>query len=394
VRRRLLQWLACPLCGAQLDLHEEQIERVPVEPKDQRVLEATSPNRAVDEVEVDVVSGALTCENCGVYYPVHNGIPRMLTYPTRVAEVHAAAHRNWIARHLPAFRLPASAPPPGEAAVLRNFSKEWEEYEWTGKSYWDTTPEIVLKSMRYSLGIPRHSLTHKLVLEVGTGIGGLADALSRSEDCEIVGMDLGYAVDRVRHHFGRNPRLHVVQASIYAPPFRAETFDVVYSHGVIHHTYSTRAAFSHIAKLPRKEQGMLYVWVYSHEQESETLLRRILMRIESVARPLLSGLPTGLQTAVLLPTLPFYMVYQNVVRRRTVGTKGAARYGWNEALHAARDRLTPPFAHRHTYEQVAEWFREDGFGELEFLRDEPLPEGVPRSYPINVGIRGFRKHAA
>ena len=60
------------------------------------------------------------------------------------------------------------------------------------------------------------------------------------------------------------------------------------------------------------------------------------------------------------------------------------------ALHAARDRLTPPFAHRHTYEEVAEWFVSEGYEDLELLRDETAPEGVPETYAINVGIRGFR----
>src|SRR5256886_11347729 len=65
-------------------------------------------------------------------------------------------------------------------------------------------------------------------------------------------------------------------------------------------------------------------------------------------------------------------------------------YTWNEALHAARDRLTPPFAHRHSYEEVAGWFIAERYGRLELLRDEPRPEGVADTVRRNVGIRGFR----
>ncbi len=313
----------------------------------------------------------------------------MLTYPSIAAKNHAQQNAKWICQRLAGLHLPSAMPPPGEERVLRNFSKEWEEYQWTGASYWDTTPETVLKCMRYCLGIPRHSLNHKLVLEVGIGIGGTADALARSQDCELVGMDLGYAVDQARRYFGHNPRLHIVQGSVFAPPFSPGTFDVVYSHGVLHHTYSTHSAFKHIAKLPKKD-AMLYVWVYSQQQEKATLLRRVLMSVERVARPLLSKLPEIAQTILLLPTLPFYILYQNLYRRNQLGQQFAATYGWNEALHAARDRLTPPFAHRHSYRELIEWFQSEQYQNLELLSDETPPEGVPGTYPLNVGIRGFR----
>ena len=83
--------------------------------------------------------------------------------------------------------------------------------------------------------------------------------MSRAEDCEIVGMDLGYSVDQASRYFGRNPRLHIIQASVFALPFRPCTFDIVYSHGVLHHTYSTEAAFRKVAQLPKPNGGMLYV---------------------------------------------------------------------------------------------------------------------------------------
>jgi hypothetical protein len=166
----------------------------------------------------------------------------------------------------------------------------------------------------------------------------------------------------------------------------------VYSHGVLHHTYSTRAAFDRIARLPKVSHGMLYVWLYSRAQEQDTPLRRMLMVVEQLARPALSRLPSKLQTLLLLPAVPLYIAFQNLYRRRAEAG-ATARYGWNEALHAARDRLTPPFAHRHSYEEVSDWFRAEQFGDLELLRDEPRPENVPETYQLNVGIRGFRHDA-
>jgi uncharacterized protein YbaR (Trm112 family)/SAM-dependent methyltransferase len=389
--KRLLRWLVCPICHDELNLSIAESEPGILSEADRVVMEAIATIQDLDDV--DIITGALTCEKCRVYYPVHRGIPRMLAFPTEVAKIHAQENEAWINTNLVGFALPNCDPAPGEAEVLRNFSTEWTEYKWDGESYWNTSTDVTLKTKRYELGVAKHSLKHRLVLEVGIGIGGTADGLSRSEGCEIVGMDLGYAVDQARNYFGKNPRFHIIQGSVFLPPFRPGTFDTVYSHGVLHHTHSTRAAFSRIAELPKPTNGMLYVWLYSREQERATLLRRILMLVESVCRPVLSRLPSPLQTAFLVPTVPLYILYQNLYVRCRLGRNVAATYGWNEALHAARDRLTPPFAYRHTYSEISEWFQNEMYGDLELLRDEKLPEDIPETYSLNVGIRGFRKQA-
>ena len=370
-----MKWLVCPICRRDLGL-------------------ITPPEKRDGRRPHDVITfGALTCRQCAVYYPIWNGIPRMLTYPTAVAELHAAFDRDWFTANLGGLALPQRKPPLGEEQVLKNFSTEWLGYEWTGEGYWNVTASHMLDCKRYELGVVPGGLKDKVLLEVGIGIGGTADALSRADDCEVVGMDLGYSVDQAQKYFGENSRFHIVQASVFAPPFRADSFDMVYSHGVLHHTYSTATAFDCLTQLPKADGGVLYVWVYSHEQEKATILRRILMMLETTVRPLVSRMPSALQTAMLVPALPFYMLYQNLYARRRIGTQYAARYGWNEALHAARDRLTPPFAFRHTYDEVMDWYRAHRFTEITQLRDEPLPVGVPTSYPLNVGVRGRRSCA-
>jgi len=112
--------------------------------------------------------------------------------------------------------------------------------------------------MRFMLDAERQPLSGKSVLEVGIGIGAFADHLATTAGCEVVGVDLGYAVDAAQTAFGNNPFLHTVQASAFAPPFRDASFDFVYSFGVLHHTYSTKTAFDRVSRLPRKG-GRLFI---------------------------------------------------------------------------------------------------------------------------------------
>ena len=128
-------------------------------------------------------------------------------------------HAERLAREFPGFSLPNETAPPGEADVLRSFSSEWVGYDWNSHAYWNLSNEDLCRSMRFLLDLDRNPLNRKLVLEVGIGIGGIADYVARSEGCELIGVDLGYAVDAARKNFGQNPLLHIVQASVFALPF-------------------------------------------------------------------------------------------------------------------------------------------------------------------------------
>ena len=223
-----------------------------------------------------------------------------------------------------------------------------------------------------------------LALEVGIGVGGVANHASR--DAEVVGMDLGHGVDVAARTFGANPFLHVVQASAFQPPLRPATFDLVYSFGVLHHTYSTRDAFTSLATLPRPG-GRFYVWVYSPHDEQRNLVRRALMATEKIIRPIVWRLPGRLQTAAILPLVPAYMAWQRVQALRG---DGRIAYGFREALHAARDRFTPRYIHRHTDEELESWFRAAGYERLQTTSARPKPDWVPIAFTACAGVSGFR----
>jgi SAM-dependent methyltransferase/uncharacterized protein YbaR (Trm112 family) len=384
MRRRLQSLLVCPIDRTPLELIAWDTRTRSLEPAERARAQAMHIDPAT--LEEDVETGVLLNPARRIAYPIFEGVPRMLVFATGVSARFEQELGSRLRAELPGYRLPALAPMPGEEDVLRTFSREWLDYQWDGRSYWNMTPEHTYRCMDRMLDLEARPVRHGRVLEAGIGIGGIADHVSRTQECELVGIDLSYAVDAARRHFGGNPFLHVVQASVFAPPFAEESFDFVYSQGVIHHTFSTRTAFQSLSRLTRRG-GRLYVWVYSQEDEERSAVRKGLMLLERLLRPVCWRLPGPLQTAVLLPIVPLYLVYQNLGSN---GQAGSIRYGFNEAMHAARDRFTPRYVHRHSNDEVGSWFRDAGYRDIGFVTQRQLPEDFPPSFLHCTGVDGVR----
>lgn len=386
MKPRALEFLMCPIDRTQLELVEWEASFSELSPEEIDRVKRLGQDLAL--FSKHIVTGVLLNRARKVFYPIYEGVPRLLTFQTGVVDNFVKQYAKRISRELPGFTTPHEAAMPGEETVLRTFSSEWVNYDWDERSYWNLSADEMYKCMHFLLDLARRPVRDKLVLEVGIGIGGIADYMARKEQCELIGMDLGYAVDPAYKNFGKNAFLHVVQASVFAPPFLESTFDLVYSQGVIHHTFSTKTAFDRLCKLS-KRGSRLYIWVYNPASEERTIMRRVIMLMERMMRPFCWRLPERLQTAVLLPIIPLYLIHQNLYARRRI--TNSIKYGWREALHAARDRFTPRFAHRHTEEEVCGWFRDAGYAQIQCASKREYQELPSISILINeTAVDGVR----
>ena len=112
------------------------------------------------------------------------------------------------------------------------------------------------------------------------------------------------------------------------------------------------------------------------------------MKMERIIRPVVWRLPNPLQTIALLPIIPLYLIHQNLLDDR--GQPGMVKYKVREALHAARDRFTPRYVHRHTDAEVRSWFSEAGYTELQCVSQRERPKFVPIAYATATGVDGVR----
>ena len=177
------------------------------------------------------------------------------------------------------------------------------------------------------------------VVEVGCGTGQMSLYLAHT-DRVVVGTDISLAALRMGRDAARRfgiASVRFVETDLHHPGLKAESFAVVYSAGVLHHTAEPAGAFASIARLARPG-GTVIVGVYNTFARLPLRFRRGIARL------------TGFR---LIPFDP-------ILRERRA--EPARRAAW------LRDQYQHPEEHRHTIAEVKRWFADNG---IEYLRAFP-----------------------
>lgn len=380
--KRFAKELCCPVCSGDLGL--EAIEQNLVELPAEVLATAAKAGHESEAFRTYVDFGLLSCDGCKVVYPIWDGLPVFSVYETGVHKSFAAKFSD----RLPSgYRFPSRQPEPGETFVMDSFSVEWADYEYD-EVIWEMSYEDHEKRFLEEVGMgPGSEAEIGRFLEIGCGIGITTHMAQRLFAADAVGVDLSLAVAKANRKFRDNPHMHFLQASAFHLPLRPASFDLVYSRGVLHHTCSTQRAFTAVAPQCRPK-GLMYLWVYGSRSISDNLFRRTLFLAEAALRPVLSKQPDSpLATLVLGPLALAYKLF-NRLRRFSDPTIQPLTLG--RALHAARDRFTPRYAHRHEPGEVCGWFEGAGFRNVEVVDWRRMPTADHDDYRRNVGVRGVR----
>ncbi|HEX7755232.1 MAG TPA: class I SAM-dependent methyltransferase, partial [Niabella sp.] len=125
----------------------------------------------------------------------------------------------------------------------------------------------------------------------------------------VVALDYSTAVDACYKNLGHHPNLHIIQGDIYALPFEKESFDYVYSLGVLQHTPDVKKAFFCLPSMLRSK-GKICVDFYEKSWKSILLpkywLRPISKRIpqDKLFSYLESLTPALLSISIMLGKIP------------------------------------------------------------------------------------------
>ena len=178
----------------------------------------------------EVDTGSLECETCQTVYPIVRGIPRFV----------------------------------GSDQYVGSFSYEWNRWNRVQLDIANGRTESE-DTFAEKTGFTPEELRGKLVLDVGCGAGRFLDVASRW-GADVVGIDLSFAVEASQANLGGRPNVSVIQADVFRLPFRDETFDAIFSIGVLHHSRDTREAFLQLPQL-LKNGGDIAVWLYYYQDK-------------------------------------------------------------------------------------------------------------------------------
>jgi SAM-dependent methyltransferase len=213
-------------------------------------------------------------------------------------------------------------------------------------------------------GLTPQDMQGKLVLDVGCGMGRFAEVVTRW-GARVVGIDFSAAAEVAARNLADREFI-AFQADVFSLPFAIETFDCIYSMGVLHHTPDCEKA---VKVLPQylKPGGTLAVWLYSgynkwyrfsdqYRKITHRMSPRALHSFFRVAVPLFYWLDRGLR-AVPLVGKPAAGVIHHVF---PVNRHPDAEIRVLDTL----DWYSPKYQSKHTYEQVFRWFESCGLENL------------------------------
>ncbi len=317
MKEKLLNLLACPICGGDLLL-------VHVGTREER----------------EIIEGVLSCKKCEREYKVIRGVPRFADL-SRIEQ--------------------------DKAETATNFGWQWTHFTQEDTKYAE-------QFLGWLQPVKEDFFAGKIVLEGGCGKGRHTTLAADWGAKEVVGVDLSAAVETAFQATRNLPNAHVVLADIYKPPFK-KVFDYAFSVGVLHHTPDPKKAFVSLASKVKKG-GAISAWIYGAEN-NEWITRYVNPIREGFTSKM--NQPTLFQLSKL-PTLGVFLASKLIYKPINAASKPLAgklfyndylnhlaTFGWREQHNIVFDHLVAPTAFYISKADFEDWWREIGAQDVEII---------------------------
>lgn len=369
-----LDFFRCPITGEKLVLEDATIEVVPLNDETRALVRCLGLPE--EKFEQRIRKGILRAPESNYYYPVYEFVPVLFDFKNEFYYKDILFKQAGKKYKKP----PSSRARPGELFVQKSFTTQWNMVQNHELTFTYTHEErqkfIELEIIDTDKSIPNDYVA----LNVGCGFGMESQFLFNVIKRPTFGIDINFSMLNGVKHLMSNPLVTVALASAFAPPFANGTFDLVYSHGVLHHTFDTKKAFLSI-RPKMKDGGSIYIWVYALEDAMRGGLWRTFGHYtEFAVRPILAELPKWLQHVWLYPMSAYhYWHYKKY-------GMNAEKWEFKNSMHSMSDRWLPKYAWRHGFHEVISWFLTNGLS-YELLDPVKYRETLGTNL-IGVGIRG------
>ena len=183
---------------------------------------------------------------------------------------------------------------------------------------------------------------NKNVLEVGCGTGQLSLYFSIGTNNRVFALDPTLESIKLGLEFSKKNKIEnikFVNADIFDDVFKDESFDFIWTNGVLHHTKNPRLAFDIVSKYLKKD-GYILVGLYNKYGRVRTIFRRFLYKL------------FGKSVVMLLDP-----ILRNIKKNNKAQVKS-----W------IRDQYEHPVESLHTLDEVLVWFNSNN---IEFVNSIP-----------------------
>lgn len=306
MREKLLDLLACPVCGGDLFIAHES-------------------RRDAEHL----LEGILSCRKASHEYKIVRGVPRF-------AELDKIEQ--------------------DKAETAENFGWQWTHFTQEDKKYSE-------QFLGWLQPVKPEFFKNKVIVEGGCGKGRHSSLAAEWGAKEIVGVDLSAAVESAFAATKHLPNAHIVQADIFKLPLK-KAFDYAFSVGVLHHTPDPKAAFLSLASKVKKG-GHISAWIYGAENNEwitnyvNPVREGFTSKISQPVLYQLSKLPTlgvFLATKLIYKPLEKSPLNKKLFYHEYLTHLGA--FGWREQHNIVFDHLVAPTAFYISKEEFEKWWQE------------------------------------
>lgn len=261
-----------------------------------------------------------------------------------------------------------------------SFGEEWSKFndfsvldiKVAGDQYFDIVPEDLYKG--------------KYILDVGCGTGRWSKYLSRQAS-EIEAIDPSEAVLSAAVLLQDEKNVRISRTSVDNIPFADNSFDLVFSLGVLHHIPDTQAAMKRCVEKVKPE-GYFLVYLY-YAFDNRGFLFKSLFHLSNVIRLVVSNLPSGLKKiACDILAMTVYMPFIFLSKcMKIIGLNRFLKYvplsyysdkSINIIRNDSLDRFGTPLEQRFTKDEIRKMMVNCGLDEIQFSGSAPFWHAIGR----------------
>jgi SAM-dependent methyltransferase len=158
--------------------------------------------------------------------------------------------------------------------------------------------------------------------------------------------------------------VQVIQADLHRPPFALESFDFIYSIGVLHHLPDPEGAFQNLLQY-LKPEGEVQIYLYWRPERQP--IKRVLLSLVAATRQVTTRLPHSAVYVLAFPAAVaafIFFVWPYRLLRAVPGLRSLAEkfpmkqyagFPFRVCVNDQLDRFSAPIENRYTRQEVTDW---------------------------------------